>query len=101
MEAEVEKLDNAIKQVIEISIDASGFDTSCIYTIVQDKQAMNLEQKRRAYIAKCIEEEIRYLQEQESYAIILHLNFTQLQAESEQNLLNIWHQLENKLSGSN
>ncbi|KAG2174169.1 hypothetical protein INT43_004189 [Umbelopsis isabellina] len=79
MEAEVEKLDNAIEQ---------------------DKHALNLEQKRRAYIAKCIEEEIRYLQEQESYAIILHRNFTQLQAESEQNLLNIWHQLENKLSGS-
>jgi hypothetical protein len=59
---------------------------------------MALEKKRRAYIAKCIEEEIRYLQEQESYALILHRNFTQLQAESEQNLLDIWHQLQNKLS---
>jgi hypothetical protein len=59
---------------------------------------MALEKKRRAYIAKCIEEEIRYLQEQESYALILHRNFTQLQAESELNLLDIWHQLQNKLS---
>jgi hypothetical protein len=48
---------------------------------------MALEKKRRAY-----------LQEQESYALILHRNFTQLQAESEQNLLDIWHQLQNKLS---
>ncbi|CAM0142128.1 unnamed protein product [Umbelopsis sp. WA50703] len=77
IEAEVEKLDIAINQ---------------------DKKTMALEKKRRAYIAKCIEEEIRYLQEQESYALILHRNFTQLQAESEQNLLDIWHQLQNKLS---
>ncbi|GAB5590494.1 Sorting nexin mvp1 [Umbelopsis nana] len=76
MEAEVQKLDNAIKQ---------------------DKEAIVQERKRRRYIARCIEEEIRYLQDQESYALVLHRNFTQLQAQSEQNMFDIWNELQNKL----
>lgn len=66
-------------------------------SIEKDKDAMIQERKRRGYIAKCIEEEIRYLQDQESYALVLHRNFTQLQAQSEKNMYEIWNQLQNKL----
>jgi hypothetical protein len=69
-----------------------------VFVLVEkDKDAMKQERKRRAYIAKCIEEEIRYLQNQESYALVLHRNFTQLQAQSAKNMYEIWSQLQNKL----
>jgi hypothetical protein len=50
-------------------------------------------------MAKSIKEEIRYLQDQESYALILHRNFTQIQAHSEKNMYEIWNELQNKLEG--
>ncbi|KAI9289006.1 hypothetical protein BC943DRAFT_271987, partial [Umbelopsis sp. AD052] len=65
----------------------------------QDNEAIIKEKKRRQYIAKSIKEEIRYLQDQESYALILHRNFTQIQAQSEKNMYEIWNELQNKLEG--
>ncbi|KAG2180519.1 hypothetical protein INT44_003523 [Umbelopsis vinacea] len=65
----------------------------------QDNEAIIKERKRRQYIAKSIKEEIRYLQDQESYALILHRNFTQIQAQSEKNMYEIWNELQNKLEG--
>ncbi|KAI8576366.1 hypothetical protein K450DRAFT_257422 [Umbelopsis ramanniana AG] len=65
----------------------------------QDNEAIVKEKKRRQYIAKSIKEEIRYLQDQESYALILHRNFTQIQAQSEKNMYEIWNELQNKLEG--
>jgi hypothetical protein len=65
--------------------------------IFKDHDAIIKEKRRREYIAKCIKEEIRYLQDQESYALILHRNFTQIQAQSEKNMYELWNELQNKL----